>query len=268
MNIIADIAGQYDALLRLVEKMPDEDFVLVGDLNDRGPKTMQVIQWAMDNESYNVTTIKGNHEHMMVDAYYHKNGNFYEPNLWPECNGGYKTVISYLDEVAYKEINIVSILSGEADWRKYMPEGHIEWLASRPLYLEDDGLLISHACKHHSLTVEQACELGPGFYNGRYKPENKGFGVSSDTSFLWNRSHPKRIDGVMQIFGHMANKDSPRYYNEKYPNGICGTKVDDCFAIGIDCSFGQVLTGINWPSLDVYQVPYIEDANRVKEVEL
>ena len=35
MNIIGDLGGQYDAFRRLQKKMPDDEFLLVGDLPDR-----------------------------------------------------------------------------------------------------------------------------------------------------------------------------------------------------------------------------------------
>ena len=57
MNIIGDIAGEFDALIELVKRMPDEDILLVGDLVDRGPKSLQVIEWAIDTP--NVSALLG-----------------------------------------------------------------------------------------------------------------------------------------------------------------------------------------------------------------
>jgi hypothetical protein len=60
MNVIGDIAGQYEALMRLVDKMPYQPFILLGDLNDRGWQSKEVIQWAIDNSDY-VTTLDYGH---------------------------------------------------------------------------------------------------------------------------------------------------------------------------------------------------------------
>ena len=80
-NIIGDIAGRFDELMLLLAKMPEADkVILVGDMVDRGPKSKEVIEWAMNNP--NVIAIKGNHEDMMVD--------FCEDGKW---------IIEYIEEL-------------------------------------------------------------------------------------------------------------------------------------------------------------------------
>ena len=67
MFIVGDIGGQKDAFDRLIKGWKRK-IVLVGDLNDRGPKSKQMIEWAIKNEK-NVTTLHSNHGHMMVDFF-------------------------------------------------------------------------------------------------------------------------------------------------------------------------------------------------------
>jgi len=126
MNIIGDIAGRFDELMLLLVQMPkDEKIILVGDLVDRGPKSKEVIEWAMSTP--NVITLMGNHEHMMID--YLLNTGLYGPRIW-EMNGGDKTLDSYYDS----ETGDVVI-----------PKEHLEWLKNLPKFYKEEGLYISHA---------------------------------------------------------------------------------------------------------------------------
>lgn len=191
-NIIGDIAGRYTELLALVNKMPKNKIILVGDLVDRGPDSRKVIEWAMNNP--NVLTLKGNHEDMMVDAF---NGNLGDHVY----NGGKQTLASY-------SINHPS---------EY-PEGHIEWLRTRPVFFEDDGLFVSHA------PWLATCDLGEVYFQ---------------FAQLWNREPPVRRPGVFQVFGH-------NHIMQKY----------DDYAICIDDCGHRVLTGLVWPTLEIYQEEY------------
>jgi len=68
INVIGDVGGQFDALISLYAKAPKADkTILVGDLNDRGTKSRQVIEWAIQEP--NVITLHSNHGDMFVDYY-------------------------------------------------------------------------------------------------------------------------------------------------------------------------------------------------------
>ena len=119
-NIISDIAGRFDELQELLKLMPPaEKIILVGDLMDRGPKSKEVIEWAM--QTSNVITLLGNHEMMMVEA---AEGNPMD-HLY---NGGHATLSSY-----------------GASYPWDYPEAHINWMRKLPLCFKDDGLFVSHA---------------------------------------------------------------------------------------------------------------------------
>ena len=45
MNLIGDIQGNYRTLLALLKQMPDDDPVSVGDMIDRGPRSMEVLEF-------------------------------------------------------------------------------------------------------------------------------------------------------------------------------------------------------------------------------
>lgn len=165
MNIIADIAGQYDALMRLVKQMPDDEIILVGDLIDRGPDSKEVIQWAIDN---NIKTILGNHEHMMID--YFDNTDIYEQFIWIS-NGGGQTIRQYKDDPATLKI-------------------HLQWLKQLPFYHRTNGILISHAAWSRSGDLQDACKI-------------KNFDDLLN-SIIWSREEPQQRD-FFQAFGHNSN---------------------------------------------------------------
>ena len=197
-NIIADIAGEMNALMRLVAIMPKADkFILVGDLNDRGENSREVIKWAM--ETPNVITLLSNHGDMMID-FCRKTGK-YEWGVWGD-NGGNKTLRSY---------------------KGMIPKAHVDWLASRPLSFETEGLIITHA------------PIGEDW-------ESKDFGP------FWSRAEPSPIPGKLQIFGHCSQWNLRRFLDAD----------GKLFAMCIDQSRQKILTGINCPSLEIYTVNFEE----------
>jgi serine/threonine protein phosphatase 1 len=173
-NIIADIAGRFDELMLLLAKMPEADkIILVGDMIDRGPKSKEVIEWAMTTP--NVIAIKGNHEDMMIDFYLERNR--YAPRIWFE-NGGKTTVESYGCQLCTdKPLNKYKI-------REALNKDHIEWMDKLPLFYQDDGLYISHAPCNESFAL------------GKYNNEE---------DMLWNRYPPRKHPGVFQVFGHNSS---------------------------------------------------------------
>jgi serine/threonine protein phosphatase 1 len=70
MNLIGDIQGKYRTLLALLKQMPDDDPVSVGDMIDRGPHSMEVLEFFRNHGK----ALLGNHEHMMLD-YFCDSGN-------------------------------------------------------------------------------------------------------------------------------------------------------------------------------------------------
>ena len=191
-NIIADIAGRFDELMLLLAKMPEADkVILVGDMVDRGPKSKEVIEWAMSNP--NVIVIKGNHEDMMVDFYYNRGR--YEEGIWFD-NGGSTTVESYS----------CKLFTGKPSYadkiREFFPKEHIEWMDKLPIFFEDDGLYVSHAPWNGSFSL------------GQYK---------SAEDMIWNRYPPHKHKDVFQVFGH--NSSLRAYGNYAICIDNCSKKV-------------------------------------------
>jgi serine/threonine protein phosphatase 1 len=91
---IGDVHGcyaQFDALLDKLALSSDDHLILLGDLIDRGPQSADVLKRTIRlTQSHHVTTIKGNHEQMMLDAL-ESHAKFSD---WLQ-NGGDQTLKSY-----------------------------------------------------------------------------------------------------------------------------------------------------------------------------
>jgi serine/threonine protein phosphatase 1 len=220
MLIVGDIGGQYDAFIRLISKW-DDKIVLVGDLNDRGPKSCQMIQWAIDNQD-RVTTLHSNHGDMMVDFY--KGIEEYDRRDFIN-NGGFATLVSYgvPDTFESQQLNLI------AEAQRLIPKEHIEFLESRPMYYECDDLIISHAPVPWRPEQYIGCELD------KYKK----------IDWVWNRDQVLPMD-KWQVFGHNSHWGYKKDEEDKW---IC-----------IDTSRSECLTGLIWPSKKIIQEPFVMNA--------
>lgn len=149
---IGDIHGQLDyleAALELIEADggPDAEIVFLGDLVDRGPNSRGVIQRLMDAQAAgrNWRVIKGNHDRMFSrfvstgeenDARILSGLGWLHPRL-----GGIATLTSY-------GVDTTSDTSSHrlfAEALDAVPQAHLDYVNTLPLYLERDELLFVHA---------------------------------------------------------------------------------------------------------------------------
>ncbi|HKJ40929.1 MAG TPA: metallophosphoesterase family protein [Sunxiuqinia sp.] len=93
---IGDVHGCFDPLMELVESKlqlkKSDHLVLLGDYIDRGMQSREVIDYIMEfkNQGFDVVTLRGNHEQMLVDAL----DDTENLPLWI-YNGGRKTLKSF-----------------------------------------------------------------------------------------------------------------------------------------------------------------------------
>ena len=86
---ISDIHGCYKPFHKLIvdtiRLTKSDQLILLGDYIDRGEQSKEVIDFIIElkNEGFNITALTGNHEVMMVDAYYEANA----LPLWLMNNG-------------------------------------------------------------------------------------------------------------------------------------------------------------------------------------
>lgn len=263
MNIIADVAGQYNGLVRLLEKMPQERTVFLGDLIDRGPDSKKVVELVRTKHE----CVAANHEHFMID-WVRKRG-WYDDGLWL-ANGGRVTLTSYNCDPF------------EAKFNKAMEED-VAWMESLPLYIETNDLFLSHAPWRSWDSLDEACRvLGRGF---------AGMRVANPNSLLWCRDTPqdrkfKDEDGLsappfgkrkIQMFGHnsywgirpfYANEESKEVDIEDLFNGSLISavtnpvpiEVSELYAICLDNSMMRRLTGAHFDEeskrIFIYQEGY------------
>jgi hypothetical protein len=277
MNIIGDIAGNFKTLEALLKKMPAGPVFSLGDMPDRGPRSREVIEFFKTQK-----TLMGNHEHLMIDAWnfskalkdkgidlktFTQGRNdlggrrfteslglkpFYEFGLWVDTNGGDKTLQSYQPNCLADDFsNFNEVLLNLCE---IIPQDHIDFLKSLPLFYETDDLFLSHAPKMKRQTPEYLSDLGPGFW---YQ-----FNQRSDISLIWNRSDPAPYNKKLQVFGHNAVKEVMSYH-PNFTSGVGHSSLQapplkECYAVNIDTSRAKILTGLHYPSLTLYQQEYID----------
>ena len=211
MLIIGDIAGQYNTLMALLKQCPDEEPVSVGDMIDRGPDSKKVLDFFMKNGR----AIFGNHEALMINALVTGRYGHFQDWAW---NGGGATVRSF---------GIESMPFTEEQWDMLNP--YCEWIDTLPLFIQEPGLLITHAPKPVDLAPDQAMQ-----------------GKDMDL-WIWNRHEPEKVDGTYQVFGHNSNWGL-RYFATE----------GNAWAACIDTSAERVLTAMQWPSKTIFQQPYLD----------
>lgn len=209
MNVISDIAGQYKALRALLRKMPDQEPLSVGDMIDRGPDSAEVVNFFREHGQ----ALAGNHESMMVDAVLDGYVR-YQPGVW-EMNGGGATRESYQywDPDALRE--------------------DAQWMATLPLYWEDDDFFVSHTfpthCRH---------------------PEN----LHADT---WARANPDVWD-KFQISGHNSHWGLRFWMDTEYDAAQGGAnEVPRAYALSIDTSASKQICGVDLNTMRIYTQEYI-----------
>ena len=72
--VMSDIHGYYKSFLKMLEKIrfgEDDMLYIIGDLIDRGPSSLQLLEYCKNNP--NIKVLKGNHEYML-EMYYNDNG--------------------------------------------------------------------------------------------------------------------------------------------------------------------------------------------------
>ncbi len=202
---VGDIHGCAEALERLLEKLPfdpEEDLLIfLGDYIDRGPEPRRVIEMVKalrDRHPERVVALSGNHEWMFKR---YLKGIETEVFLF---NGGEATLRDY-----YR--------NGRLD----IPEDHLSFLESLPLYYETADYFFVHAGvrPERPLRAQEEEDLlwireGFYYYPGRF---------------------PKKI-----VFGHTP-----------FPEPLI---LSDRLGIDTGCVYGGRLTAIELPEEKIYQV--------------
>ncbi len=135
MIVIGDVHGEYDLLLKLIEKLPHRNLCFVGDLVDRGPDSAKVVEFVKSN---NYLCVLGNHDDMMMHSYSEDNkiieGIIYDTWLY---NGASQTLNSYKDSP--------DMLIQHIQWMRELP--CIIWV-TQEIVISHSYYLPYHAIQH------------------------------------------------------------------------------------------------------------------------
>lgn len=264
MIVIGDVAGQHDALMKLIDKVPPlKPIVLLGDLNDRGWESKQVIQWAKSNED-RVTTLDSNHGDLFIDWFFEKIDPTYKPRYQHgifEFNGGRATLSSYGINISRCDAD--EILANETLCQ------HIEWLDSRASHLlkeiQGTKYLFTHAPMNPNThrSFEQFLMLGEGFVSW---PED----YDSANNFQWNRNEPfqfhRDLPETISVFGHNSGSDI-KVFCDQYENGIyikgsdylkmvLDKNKNEVYGICMDTTKGEKVTALDLETNEIYHSAY------------
>lgn len=189
--VIGDIHGEYNTLVKLVEKLPqDAEIIFVGDLVDRGAKSKEVIEFIRKN---NHRCVLGNHEELMIDyapvflKKYPESANSSFMHTWYN-NGGDTTLFSY-GILKYTKDGLVCVENAEGVQQL---KDDIEWLKSLPLYIE-----LPHKTNNKPVVISHA-----SCANAWWQHDNPDAQETFKKQALWNRNEPKRDSEIFNIFGH------------------------------------------------------------------
>lgn len=205
-NIVGDIAGNFETLLALQEKMPKARLISVGDMIDRGPRSRDVLDFFKNGGG---EALMGNHEHMMLD--WLARGKIYQQDIW-FSNGGNMTVASFFPgdfQVPMKEV-------------REKLGAYFEWMSALPLAIRTTSkLFVSHA--------------------------PYGRDIKDPVSALWNRAEAQKSEGYFSVHGHNPLKEVKWY-----------TEGEEKWGANIDTSLSGKLTGIHFPSLELFSQEIID----------
>ena len=116
-----------------------------------------------------------------------------------------------------------------------LPVEHMDFLKGLPLFIETENCLITHGFVTPSLGLEQVCE-------------EDNLASDSEISVIWGREYPERMEKYeLQLAGHNSHFGLKRF---------SGAKGE--FAVCLDTSRDNILTGIHLPSKKIYQQSYID----------
>ena len=218
---VGDIHGKLELLNQLlaeVQYQPHQDFlVLIGDLVDRGENSKGVVERAMQLKQEapdTVVILKGNHEVMMIGSMLRPNTEY--SDAWLKT-GGLDCLKSYTD--AEGNVNI--------------PQEHIEFLASLPVWYEDDHAIYVHASLPK---MTDGSFLHPSF-----SPD------SSELMWGRNRRFFSEYDGKLVVFGHTIAGQIFGEWGQVWQR-------EELIGVDTGAYMTGVLSAVELPSRKIYQV--------------
>jgi serine/threonine protein phosphatase 1 len=182
-----------------------KDLVIAGDLIDRGPKSKEIVEFAIKND---IATVRGNHEQMAIDAM--KNPEDFK--LWT-INGCDPYIQQFVD---FKNMNsLFELMSLEAMCNFEELVEQIRWMNSLPYKLTFEDVLIDgrKLVVTHSSLMGKSDEILEDDNSANHLLWNRPYSIQPETGEYGN-SRVEDIEGVFNVFGHttMGKPDITEYY--------------------------------------------------------
>ena len=226
---VGDIHGHAGKLRLLLSRLreraaPGDALIFVGDYIDRGPDTRGVIELVMQAARGGwdgpVTTLRGNHETLLLEQFHRRPR--YGLDLWLR-NGGEETLASY----GVPRLN--------RRWKEAIPREHLDFLSDLQFWHEDE----------HGIYVHGG--LMPGFHPSELEEE----------TLLWIRepfiSSPYRWEKVV-VFGHTPQHEEGG--NRLDLDTVVWRPLNRPEKIGLDtgAGYGGPLTAVQLPEREFISV--------------
>ena len=223
---VGDIHGRFDEWIQMKNRIesedPDATFILVGDIEDRGPKPCEMIRWAMENITIDrkYQMIKGNHEDGKV-SWWRRVKNYAEYDKVNLNNFCYTSYI--IEQYGFDQYMWDSGVSS-AEMEKI-----IVWMDNLPYYKDIDvngqRFIIVHANMYHTF-----------FVNGKIKENLRNV---EKEFILWDRNS----DGFYDVDAILINGHTPTIFDEAFPYNVdkkYGKILETHNRFNIDCGAGYI----------------------------
>lgn len=226
--VIGDIHGCYDEWIQFKNNIEKQDntarFILVGDIIDRGPKVIEMIQWAMESITSDgkYQMVIGNHEDEKI-AWWN------DCKKYAEQTGNLESILNlYPDRYNFQDIFIRNNLGIDEMGTV------IDWFSTLPYYkdiqINNKRFIIAHANIPYSI-VKVNTDTDEYILKDNDKLSNK------DKEFIvWSRDIDgfKKIPNAILIHGHTPTITSYAF-SPKDNNSTRGKIYYTHNRINIDC---------------------------------
>jgi bis(5'-nucleosyl)-tetraphosphatase (symmetrical) len=217
---VGDIHGCVDEFDELIEKLkydPVHDrMILLGDLIDRGPNSVAVVNRAM---KMNLECVMGNHEYKFVK--------------WFRAQGSRNDVYDRKDH-----------------YSKFSDE-ELKYIMSMPTYVELDDVIAVHAGLKPGIPISSQTKDDCMYL--RYTDSNRRFvslrkinklGKEETGAIFWTQFWygPKSV-----VYGHNVHSNELPLIEERLPGIVC-------YGLDTGCCFGGHLSALIWETKEIIQV--------------
>lgn len=250
--VVGDIHGCFDDWILLKEKIELEDkeakFILVGDFLDRGPKVIEMLDWALDNITLDgkYQSVMGNHEYCKIQWW--RDYNYFKNKTLSAKRSIYGK--KFNKEITYKDFCSSSKGFKETLEKNNIPEEkvkeYIDFIKKLPLYKEikidvkfkeqKQKFIIVHAdfplnCR----TKDESFNKKSIKYTLDYKSIEYSIVKNNISELIWSREHRFPLRDTIVVHGHTAtitdditdNRKSGHMWKDgNFYNVDCGISFD------------------------------------------